>query len=82
MYQFTFSFMALAGLALTPVALARDVPSNVRSFYETLKSRGHCTNTLATGFYSSNKGSDSMCILEIPRFGDVTVLATTLTESS
>lgn len=38
--------------ALVAVAGARDVPSNVRNFYNSVRSKGDCTNKLASGFYS------------------------------
>ncbi|KAK5996830.1 Endo-chitosanase [Cladobotryum mycophilum] len=38
------SLMAAAG--------ARDVPENVRNFYNSVKARGDCSNKLATGFHS------------------------------
>jgi hypothetical protein len=38
---------------------ARDVPSNVRSFYDSLKAKGTCSNKLATGFYSQSDGPNS-----------------------
>ncbi len=36
--------------------LARDVPSNLASFFSELKSKGDCSNKLATGFFSSDGG--------------------------
>jgi len=40
---------------------ARDIPSNVREFYNSLKLDGilGCSNKLATGFWSSDGGSNS-----------------------
>lgn len=43
-----------ASLALlTSGALALEIPSNVQEFYNSLKSKGECSNKLATGFYNS-----------------------------
>ncbi|KAK3934971.1 family 75 glycoside hydrolase [Diplogelasinospora grovesii] len=47
----------LSTLAVT--ASARDVPANVQSFYNTLKSQGSCSNKLATGFYSTDGGANT-----------------------
>ncbi|KAL2153608.1 hypothetical protein VTH82DRAFT_4763 [Thermothelomyces myriococcoides] len=38
---------------------ARDVPSNVRDFYNSLKAKGDCSNKLATGFYAKDNGPGS-----------------------
>ncbi len=39
---------------------ARDIPSNVQSFYDSVKAKGTCSNKLATGFYSKDDGPNSM----------------------
>ncbi|KAF3021604.1 hypothetical protein E8E14_013849 [Neopestalotiopsis sp. 37M] len=44
-------------LAWTTVA--RDVPSNVKSLYEEIQAAGKCSDSLASGFYSTSDGSDS-----------------------
>lgn len=38
---------------------ARDIPSNVQTFYNTVKAQGACSNKLATGFYSKDDGPNS-----------------------
>ncbi|KAK0610371.1 chitosanase precursor [Bombardia bombarda] len=40
-------------------ATARDVPTNVRNFYNTAKSAGTCSNKLATGFYANDDGPNT-----------------------
>jgi hypothetical protein len=44
---------------LALAAHARDVPANVQSFYNSIKSQGTCSNKLATGFYSTDGGANS-----------------------
>lgn len=39
-------------LAAAGLASARDVPQNVRDFYNTVVGRGQCDNVLASGFHS------------------------------
>jgi hypothetical protein len=39
---------------------AREVPATIRSFYNSLGAAGSCCNKLATGFYASDDGPDSM----------------------
>ena len=51
-----FLLSALVGAASVS---ARDVPSNVQSFYDSLKTKGACSNKLATGFYSKDDGPNS-----------------------
>ncbi|KAM3520156.1 hypothetical protein NHJ13051_007030 [Beauveria bassiana] len=50
-------------LSLAALATARDVPSNVRDFYNSLKSKGQCSNKLKSGFHSidGDNGSFSYC---------------------
>jgi hypothetical protein len=50
----------LSALACAASVSARDVPSNVRSFYNSLKSKGACSNKLATGFYTKEEGPNSL----------------------
>ncbi len=52
---FTPALISLLALA----AQARDVPANVQSFYNSIKSQGTCSNKLATGFYSTDGGVSS-----------------------
>jgi hypothetical protein len=49
----------LVTLLLAFTVQARDVPSNIQSFYTTIKNQGSCSNKLATGFYSTDGGSNS-----------------------
>ncbi|KAK5988223.1 Endo-chitosanase [Cladobotryum mycophilum] len=48
--------LALTALLAAP-ALARDVPSNVRSLYNSIRGQGSCKNELKGGFYSQEKDS-------------------------
>lgn len=43
--------VVLSGL-LVAQAVARDVPANVQSLFDSITSQGSCSNELATGFYS------------------------------
>lgn len=43
--------LVIPGLLAVP-AVARDVPSNVRSLYDSIRSSGSCSNVLKGGFYS------------------------------
>lgn len=45
---------SLAVSLLVALASARDVPTNVRDFYNSIVSQGQCNNVLADGFYSSD----------------------------
>ncbi|KAL2128738.1 hypothetical protein VTI74DRAFT_8716 [Chaetomium olivicolor] len=38
---------------LTTSGIARDVPQNVRDFYNSIRRKGYCEDELATGFYST-----------------------------
>lgn len=42
-------------------SMARDVPSNVKNFYNSIKSKGQCSNALASGFYSEYNNDNSFC---------------------
>ncbi|KAK3313968.1 glycoside hydrolase family 75 protein [Apodospora peruviana] len=42
--------------ALGSVSSARDVPANVRDFYNSVAAKGDCSNKLATGFFSKDNG--------------------------
>lgn len=46
-------------LSLAALATARDIPSNVRDFYNNVKGRGQCGNKLKTGFHAI--GGDDGC---------------------
>jgi hypothetical protein len=50
----------LSALACAASVSARDVPSNVRSFYNSVKSKGACSNKLAAGFYTKEDGPNSL----------------------
>ncbi|KAI1371069.1 glycoside hydrolase family 75 protein [Hypoxylon crocopeplum] len=42
-------------------SLARDVPSNIKNFYNSVKSKGQCSSKLASGFYSTYDDDNSFC---------------------
>ncbi|KAG8417976.1 hypothetical protein J3458_005424 [Metarhizium acridum] len=46
------SSIAASLSALAAVAAARDVPANVKSFYNSIRGQGQCRNVLAGGFHS------------------------------
>ncbi|KJK92270.1 hypothetical protein H633G_03818 [Metarhizium anisopliae BRIP 53284] len=46
------SAVAVSLSALAAVAAARDVPANVKSFYNSIRGQGQCRNVLAGGFHS------------------------------
>ena len=47
-------------LFLAVITAARDAPQNLRGFYDAVRAKGRCSNELATGFYSSSGGPNSM----------------------
>lgn len=49
----------LSALAGAASVTARDIPSNVQNFYNSLKTKGNCSNKLATGFYARDDGPNS-----------------------
>ncbi|KAI0377694.1 glycoside hydrolase family 75 protein [Hypomontagnella monticulosa] len=54
------SLKSLLGVSmLLGASLARDVPSNVRNFYNGIKSKGQCSSKLASGFYSEYNNDNS-----------------------
>jgi hypothetical protein len=55
-----YSSSTLLASSLVASALAYDVPSNVKNFYNSVKSAGQCSDKLATGFYSYDGGPNSM----------------------
>ncbi|KAJ9161003.1 Endo-chitosanase [Coniochaeta hoffmannii] len=57
MHSFTPTLVALVALAAQ--IQARDVPSNIQSLYNSIKSQGTCNNKLATGFYSTDGGPNT-----------------------
>lgn len=48
--------LALCGAA----AHAREVPQNLRDFYKAVVEKGSCANELATGFWATETGPNSM----------------------
>ena len=51
--------LLFAALMAVASVLARDIPQNVRTLYNSIRAQDHCSNTLATGFWSSDRGSNS-----------------------
>ncbi|GAB1309859.1 Endo-chitosanase [Madurella fahalii] len=51
--------VVLPSLSLVAFSIARDVPRNVRDFYDTVRSQGSCSRKLVTSFYSSETGTNS-----------------------
>lgn len=49
----------LVGLAA--VAAARDVPANVKSFYDAVRANGQCSNPLKSGFHSISGDNGCKC---------------------
>ncbi|KAI8725485.1 Endo-chitosanase [Fusarium sp. LHS14.1] len=66
-------YQSLVPLLLASSASALQVPSNVRAFYNQLKSKGTCTNRLATGFFDSkfDDGETSYCGDHLEDYGIV-----------
>ncbi len=59
--SFCLRLLRLWGLlSLVKFGTAVDIPANVRDFYDAVRARGHCTNELANGFYSSDGGPNSI----------------------
>lgn len=52
-------------LCLAGLATARDVPSNVRDFYNSVRGKGQCGNKLKSGFHSID-GDDGCTLLLSP----------------
>ncbi|KAK4152698.1 endo-chitosanase [Chaetomidium leptoderma] len=46
-------------LSLATVGSARDAPQNLRDFYDSVRAKGHCSNELASGFYSRANGPNT-----------------------
>lgn len=53
---------SLVSTLLLAAASARDVPSNVRDFYNSVVGQGKCNNILADGFYSIDGDSGGRSI--------------------
>ncbi|KAK1752738.1 chitosanase [Echria macrotheca] len=45
--------------ALLPAADAKEVPQNLRDFYNAVRKKGSCSNQLATGFYATDTGPNT-----------------------
>lgn len=56
-------FLLLSTLMGAASVTARDIPSNVKTFVDSIKSKGTCSNKLATGFYAKDSGPNSMFTL-------------------
>lgn len=54
--------LVIPGLLAAP-ALARDVPSNVRALYDSIRSSGSCSNVLQGGFYSQEGDSKGIALV-------------------
>ncbi|UKZ81481.1 hypothetical protein TrVFT333_009253 [Trichoderma virens FT-333] len=52
----SFDALLLAALAASP-ALARQIPDNVKSLYNSIRAQGSCKNILKGGFYSQERDS-------------------------
>lgn len=52
-------------LASTATAAARDVPANVRSFYNKVKNQDRCPSELQGGFHSRDNDNKGMYLLSI-----------------
>lgn len=59
MHGITLSSVSAIMLALAPAASARDVPTNVRNFYNKVKGQQYCPNKLQGGFHSQEGDSKS-----------------------
>ena len=56
--------VALAGAFFAAPILARDVPDNLRDFYDDVRKRKQCDNKLATGFWSSDEDNSGFFLTE------------------
>jgi len=48
---------ALVSGLLAGSSYAGSIPANVKSFYDSVKSKGSCSNPLKSGFYALDGGS-------------------------
>ncbi|TVY24767.1 Endo-chitosanase [Lachnellula hyalina] len=53
------SYSPFLGIVLASRCLAADVPSNVQSFYDGIKSAGSCSKKLSEGFYAHDDGPNT-----------------------
>jgi hypothetical protein len=49
-------------LSLAAAASARDIPSNVRDFYDSVRNQVQCYNKLKSGFHSIQGDNGGKCI--------------------
>jgi hypothetical protein len=62
-----FSTAALSVLfAISTTVVAREVPSNVRSFYNKVKAQDRCPNELQGGFHSKDDDNKGMPVKSSP----------------
>lgn len=54
----SFETLLFTALAASP-ALARQIPANVQSLYNSIRAQGSCKNILKGGFYSQEGDSKS-----------------------
>ncbi|KAJ2968152.1 hypothetical protein NQ176_g9317 [Zarea fungicola] len=47
-----FAKIALVSFLLAGSASCREIPDNIRAFYNSVKSQGQCNDVLASGFYA------------------------------
>jgi len=47
----------LVAALLSSSVVARDIPENVKTFYDKIRKQGQCDNVLAGGFHSSDGDS-------------------------
>lgn len=59
-------------LSLAAAATARDIPSNVRDFYNSVRGQGQCSNKLKSGFHSI-EGDDGCTFFSLPSLPSVMV---------
>lgn len=57
----SFDSLLLTALAASPV-LARQIPANVQSLYNSIRAQGSCKNILKGGFYSQEGDAHSKSI--------------------
>ena len=52
--QFSKLSLLIAATISAQAVAARDVPGNIRDFYQSITSQGQCNDVLAKGFYSKD----------------------------
>lgn len=53
--------LLLTSLLAAP-ALGRDVPANIKALYDSIRSKGECSNVLQGGFFSQEDDSKGMIL--------------------